>query len=250
MRHSATYGRGSRTGDEIRRVGTGRTTTVLLSVTGTVVVTAGALVFALVVSAPSASHKTATSSPRDAQMARYQQLLQETAQESGTSTPQPPNQPVGTGWSAPTPSLPRSVPPEWSPLVISALEVFEHETHNDQPATLTWVQAPSADQVDMAQGTVEIDTLTGFVSDGSAGSWTMTATSQQPFSAGGSVMFRGGCTWSSSATSQGAGGSAGEQSGTCPAVLVTLVGDPANPYSAGVAQWTTGATRVPLTLTP
>ncbi len=63
----------------------------------------------------------------------------------------------------------------------------------------------------------------------------MSATSQQPFSAGGSVMFRGGCSWT-----QSANGSAGEQSGTCPVVLVTLAGDPTNPYSAGVAQWTTG----------
>ncbi len=248
MRQSATCGRWSRTGDARRRLGTGKPMTVLLSVIGIVVVTAGALAF--VVSGPSAPHKTATSSPRDAQLARYQQLIQETAQESGGPTPQPPNQPVGTGWSAPKPSLPRSIPPEWSPLVISALEVFEHETDNDRPATLTWVQSQSPVPVDMSQGTVEIDSLTGFVSDGQAGSWTMSATSQQPFSAGGSVMFRGGCTWTSSDTPQGAEGSAGEQSGTCPAVLVTLVGDPTNPHSAGVAQWTTGGTRAPMTRTP
>jgi hypothetical protein len=247
MRHSAT-------GDARRRLGTGRATIVLLSVMGVVVGTSGALALALAVAldtpGPSAPHKTATSSPRDVQSARYQQLVQETAQESGSSTPQPPNQSVGTGWSAPTPSLPTSVPPKWSPLVISALEVFEHETHNDQPATLTMVQSQSPQQVDMAQGPVEIESLSAFVGDGQAGSWIMSATSQQPFSAGGSVMFRGGCTWTSSDTSQGADGSAGEQTGTCPAVLVTLVGDPSNPYSAGVAQWTTGGTRVPMTITP
>jgi hypothetical protein len=78
----------------------------------------------------------------------------------------------------------------------------------------------------------------------------MSATSQQPFSAGGSIMFRGGCTWTSSGTSQGTHGSAGAQRGTCPVVLVTLVGDPTNPYSATVAQWTTAGTRVPMTRTP
>jgi RNA polymerase sigma factor (sigma-70 family) len=103
----------------------------LASVGCLAVVSAGAL--ALVASAPSAPHKTVTSSPRDAQLARYQQLLQETAQESAGPTPQPPQEPVGSGWSASKPSLPTSVPPEWSPLVISALEVFEHETRNDQP---------------------------------------------------------------------------------------------------------------------
>jgi hypothetical protein len=40
------------------------------------------------------------------------------------------------------------------------------------------------------------------------------------------------------------------KSGTCTNLLVTLVGDPANPYSAGIARWTGAAMSAPLTRTP
>jgi hypothetical protein len=192
--------------------------------------------------------KTATSTIHAKQLARYGQLTQETAQESGGT--QPPNQPVGSGWSVPEPSLSKSVPSEWSPLVTSALEVFEHETHKDQPAALSFVLEQNPSQVGMPQGMVEIETLHGLVNDGSAGSWTISATSQQPFSAGGSVMFMGGCTFTTSGISKGATGSATSQSGTCTDLLVTLVGDPTNPYSAGVAQWSGRATRAAMTKVP
>jgi hypothetical protein len=224
----------------------------LASVSGLAMVAAIALVLVLPAppAAPPSAHKAGAPSLRAEQLARYGQLIQETAQASGGTTPQPPNQPVGLGWSAPKPSLPKAVHSEWSPLVISALEVFEHVTQTDQPPTLTVVQAQSSSQVDMPQGTVAIDTLAGLVSGGQAGDWTMTATSQQPFSAGGSVMFRGSCSWAIPDNSQGANGSAGAQSGTCTNLLVTLVGDPANPYSAAIARWTGAAMRAPLTRTP
>lgn len=204
---------------------------------------ASAGVLALVDSTPSSPIKSPTSSARDAQLARYQQLVQETAEAKAGPTPQPPNQPVASGWSALEPSLPKSVPPEWSPLVISALQVLEYETHNDQAATLTLVQSQSPVQVQMSQGAVQVDTLFAFVSDGGSGDWTMAATSGAPFSDGGSVIFRGACTWGS------ANSSTGDQSGTCPVVLVTLVGDPTNPYSATVAEWTTEGSRSPITRT-
>ena len=117
---------------------------------------ASAGVLALVDSTPSSPIKSPTSSARDAQLARYQQLVQETAEAKAGPTPQPPNQPVASGWSALEPSLPKSVPPEWSPLVISALQVLEYETHNDQAATLTLVQSQSPVQVQMSQGAVQV----------------------------------------------------------------------------------------------
>jgi hypothetical protein len=229
---------------------------VLASVSGLAIVLAVVLAVDLSAtpaahnSATPAAHKTVSPSARHAaQLVLYQKVLEQTVAVSGGSTPQPPQQPVGSGWSAAKPSLPASVPSKWSPLVTSAFEVFEHETQNDQSATLSLVMAQGPSQVAMPQGTVEIDTLSGLVTDGQGGNWIMVATSQTPFSAGGSVIFRGDCTWTTAGTPQGGNGSANAQSlGTCTSVLVTLVGDPTNPYSAGVSKWRNqSATRAPMT---
>jgi hypothetical protein len=139
---------------------------------------------------------------------------------------QPPSVPIGAGWSAAEPAVAPSIIAqykEWMPLITSSLKVFEHMTQGDKSAALGSIDGNDSQSLNLTQGphaglSVTIESLDGVVSAGGE-KWTMAATSQLPFSEGGSVTFLGR---------------------TGDVVLVSLVGSPSNPYSATVARWANG----------
>ena len=136
---------------------------------------------------------------------------------------QPPSVPVGTGWTVAEPATASNIAATyygWMPLVTSSLKVLEHEATEGQRATLTSIIGDGSQNITPTSGkyagsTVAILSLDGVVSAGRQ-TWTMTATSQNPLSAGGSVNF---------------------VSFTGHDVLVSLVGAPSDPYSAIVGHW-------------
>lgn len=136
---------------------------------------------------------------------------------------QPPSIPVGAGWSAANPSTPSDIAAEydqWMPLVTSSLKVLEHVATDGRRATLASITNTESQNINPTSGkyagsTVAILSLNGVVSAGGQ-TWMMTATSQMPFTAGGSVNY---------------------VSSTGNDVLVSLVGTPSDPYSATVGKW-------------
>ena len=72
-------------------------------------------------------------------MDRYGDVQAENGGTEVSSEPEPAAQPVGLGWSADKPSFLSSVPRDWTTLLTSALEVFEHETDGGKRAALTLV---------------------------------------------------------------------------------------------------------------
>jgi hypothetical protein len=139
---------------------------------------------------------------------------------------QPPSVPVGAGWSAAEPAVAPSIVAqygEWMPLITSSLKVFEHMTQGDKTVALRSIDGNDSQSLNLTQGphagsSVTIESLDGLLSARGA-TWTMAATSQQPFNEGGAVTFL---------------------SQTGDVVLVSLVGSPSNPYSATVARWSNG----------
>jgi hypothetical protein len=165
---------------------------------------------------------------------------------------QPPQQPVGTGWTAADPIVPASLNSQysqWSPVVTSALRVLEHVTQGGKAVALGAMRGQKSSQVAIKQGTYAgqtavIESVGGTITDSHGQSLTMIAASQAPFTAGGSAVFQGSCTWRTTGTTTGSNGShQTEQSGTCANVVVDLISSPGNPYSATVAHWTSDGAR-------
>jgi hypothetical protein len=215
----------------------------LLSGIGALGVVAAVAVALVLTAGPTANDRVTSAAQTAEQVAVYRQALGQSYGQTVIAT-EPAPQPVGSGWSAADPSLQASLPSQWSPLVNSALKVFEHEAESGQAVTLASVTGQESSEVAMRQGkyagtSVQVDSLSGSVTDSQGQSWRMTALSQNPFSAGGSVAFQGACTSTVTGTSTNAfGGTNTNSVGTCTNVVVNLVGDPTRPYSATVSKWT------------
>jgi hypothetical protein len=151
-------------------------------------------------------------------------------------TSEPQQELVGSGWSVAdplvTPVLEASFP-EWSPLLHSALIIFERVTQEGRAATLsriayqeTWPQDPEREREYWLH-------LRGIVVDAVGEHWTMFARSQAPSISGGYVRFRN-LTQNPPARVEGP---QGRTIGTYKTVHVELNGRPADPYSGTVAVW-------------
>jgi hypothetical protein len=152
-----------------------------------------------------------------------------------------PHRPVGSGWNVEQPSVEPLLTPEyrrWTPLVGSALRVFEYITQGGKAVTLGAIEREQSQELEIERDHVATThtllTLQGTVIDAADHRWHMTALSREPFKGGGSVTFRAPPIWVESAAAQGV---LDRREGTSATVHVELFDDPSDPYSATVAQW-------------
>jgi hypothetical protein len=152
-----------------------------------------------------------------------------------------PQRPVGSGWNVEQPSLTPLLTPEyrrWTPLVGSALRVFEYITQGGKAVSLGAIEGERSQEIEIekerARTTHTLLTLQGTVIDAADHRWHMTALSREPFDGGGSVKFRARPIWFESASAQGP---LDRREGTSATVHVELFDDPSDPYSATVGTW-------------
>jgi hypothetical protein len=155
--------------------------------------------------------------------------------------PRQPQRPVGSGWKVEQPSLEPLLTPDyrrWTPLVGSALKVFEYITQGGKAVTLGAIEGERSHEIEIEKdhvGTTHtLLTLNGTVIDAADHRWHMTALSREPFKGGGSVKFRAPTIWIESAAAEG---SLDRREGTSATVQVDLFDDPSDPYSATVGMW-------------